>query len=510
MFGGDSAVPLVLRSKLAAGTGYGSQHSMDPAGVLTTAPGLRVVAPSNPFDYVGLMNTALACDDPVVVLEHVDLYASTGTGPMDDLDYRIPVGKAALRSEGDDRHGHLLPLHGAVTAWRPLDQVPEVDADLIDLRWLDRAASTGTRSRPASRRPTACSSSSRARSAPPTAAGSPTRSSAGSSTGSTPRSSGSPARLASPSISKVLEGAALASTDDVVDALRVASAAPLAAPILTRQRRTGMATYFRMPGFPRTPTRRCWSPGPSSKGARSPAAAHRVGRDREGRRRGRGRRRRDRAHAAGRRRRDRPGRRPDRDPARRRRGRRRRPRSSSPTWRRRRSGPGAPPVRHAGRSLGRRDQDRRREGPRAGVRSAPEEAGRPRADHRRTRVGRAGSTWRRAAGNGSAGSTGGGSSPARAPGGSPGSRAWTSRRSPGAGRRAGSSGTTCSGRPSPEPPAPRMQRTRPVHLTHRKPLSLHRRRPLRRPRLRRTRLPPPRPRRRPRAGPRSRTPGSAR
>ena len=53
MFGGDSAVPLVLRSKLAAGTGYGSQHSMDPAGVLTTAPGLRVVAPSNPFDYVG-------------------------------------------------------------------------------------------------------------------------------------------------------------------------------------------------------------------------------------------------------------------------------------------------------------------------------------------------------------------------------------------------------------------------------------------------------------------------
>ena len=140
MFGGESAVPFVLRSKLAAGTGYGSQHSMDPAGVLTTAPGLRVVAPSNPFDYVGLMNTALACDDPVVVLEHVDLYASsTGPGPVDDLDYRLPVGKAALRARGRRRHRHLLPVDGR-HCLEALDQVPEVSADLIDLRWLDRAS----------------------------------------------------------------------------------------------------------------------------------------------------------------------------------------------------------------------------------------------------------------------------------------------------------------------------------------------------------------------------------
>ncbi|MCU1615930.1 MAG: transporter [Frankiales bacterium] len=139
MFGGESSVPLVLRSKLAAGTGYGSQHSMDPAGVLTTAPGLRVVAPSNPFDYVGLMNTALACDDPVVVLEHVDLYAATGTGPVDDLDYRIPVGKAALRSTGDDLT--VISYLSMVThCLEALQQVPQLSADLIDLRWLDRAS----------------------------------------------------------------------------------------------------------------------------------------------------------------------------------------------------------------------------------------------------------------------------------------------------------------------------------------------------------------------------------
>jgi 2-oxoisovalerate dehydrogenase E1 component len=139
MFGGHSRVPFVLRSKLAAGTGYGSQHSMDPAGVLATAPGLRIAAPSTPFDYVGLMNTALACDDPVVVLEHVDLYSTTGPAPVEDFDYRIPVGSAALRREGDDLTviSYLNMVGHCVEA---LEQTPEISADLIDLRWLDRAS----------------------------------------------------------------------------------------------------------------------------------------------------------------------------------------------------------------------------------------------------------------------------------------------------------------------------------------------------------------------------------
>jgi len=132
-------VPFVLRSKVATGTGYGSQHSMDPAGVLTTAPGLRVVAPSTPFDYVGLMNSALRCKDPVVVLEHVDLYNSTGTGPVEDFDYCIPVGKAAFRRRGDDLTviSYLSMVSRCLEA---LDQVGTVDADVIDLRWLDRAS----------------------------------------------------------------------------------------------------------------------------------------------------------------------------------------------------------------------------------------------------------------------------------------------------------------------------------------------------------------------------------
>jgi 2-oxoisovalerate dehydrogenase E1 component len=138
MFGGEGDVPFVLRSKVAIGTGYGSQHSMDPAGVLATAPGWRIAAPSTPFDYVGLMNSALRCKDPVVVLEHVDLYTSTGDGPVDDLDYCIPVGKAALRRDGSD----LTIISYLAMVNYVLQAVESVgtDADVIDLRWLDRAS----------------------------------------------------------------------------------------------------------------------------------------------------------------------------------------------------------------------------------------------------------------------------------------------------------------------------------------------------------------------------------
>jgi 2-oxoisovalerate dehydrogenase E1 component len=139
MFGGTGAVPLVLRSKVAMGTGYGSQHSMDPAGVFATAPGWRIVAPSTPFDYVGLMNAALQCQDPVLVLEHVDLYTSTGDGPVDDYDYCLPIGKAAIRRTGNDV---TILTYLAMTNYvlDAVEQLDNVDAEVIDLRWLDRAS----------------------------------------------------------------------------------------------------------------------------------------------------------------------------------------------------------------------------------------------------------------------------------------------------------------------------------------------------------------------------------
>jgi len=138
MFGGGFEVPLVLRTKVAIGSGYGSQHSMDPAGIFATSPGWRIVAPSTPFDYVGLMNAALACKDPVLVIEHVDLYASTDLAPVQDLDYLIPFGKAAVRRQGQA----VTVLTYLSMVKHTLEAVEQtgIDAEVIDLRWLDRAS----------------------------------------------------------------------------------------------------------------------------------------------------------------------------------------------------------------------------------------------------------------------------------------------------------------------------------------------------------------------------------
>lgn len=139
MFGGDSAVPYVLRIKIGTGTGYGSQHSMDPSGMLATAAGWRIVAPSTPYDYIGLINTALACDDPVAVLEYdTDLYSSMGEVPADDLDFYLPVGQAALRREG----GQATVISYLSMVPRCVEAVEQagIEADVIDLRWLDHAS----------------------------------------------------------------------------------------------------------------------------------------------------------------------------------------------------------------------------------------------------------------------------------------------------------------------------------------------------------------------------------
>ncbi len=138
MFGGDNDMPIVLRTKVAMGSGYGSQHLMDPAGIFATAPGWRIVAPSTAADYVGLMNSALALQDPVLVIEHVDLYGTADRVPEGDLDYVIPPGTAAVRREGSE----VTVISYLSMVGRSLEAIERsgMDAELIDLRWLDRAS----------------------------------------------------------------------------------------------------------------------------------------------------------------------------------------------------------------------------------------------------------------------------------------------------------------------------------------------------------------------------------
>lgn len=138
MFGGDNPVPLVLRTKVAMGSGYGSQHLMDPAGIFATSPGWRIVAASNATDYVGLMNAALALDDPVLVIEHVDLYGQADEVPVGDMDYIIPPGRAAVVRTGADVT--VISYLSMVRHAKEAIEQTGTDADLIDLRWLDRAS----------------------------------------------------------------------------------------------------------------------------------------------------------------------------------------------------------------------------------------------------------------------------------------------------------------------------------------------------------------------------------
>jgi len=138
MFGGDVAMPLVLRTKVAIGTGYGSQHSMDPAGIFATSPGWRIAAPSTPADYVGMMNAALACNDPVLVIEHVELYQTQGAVNMDDLDHVIPPGQANLVRSG--ARATVLTYLSMVSRAIAAAERMAADVDIIDLRWLDRAS----------------------------------------------------------------------------------------------------------------------------------------------------------------------------------------------------------------------------------------------------------------------------------------------------------------------------------------------------------------------------------
>jgi len=137
MFGDTLSMPVVVRGKVAMGSGYGSQHSMDPAGLYALFPGWRIVAPTTPFDYVGLMNTALSSDDPVLVIEHLELYASSGPGPVDDYGFHVPFGRAKVVRPGGTLT--VVTYLAMVERVRAAVERLGIDAEVIDLRSLDRA-----------------------------------------------------------------------------------------------------------------------------------------------------------------------------------------------------------------------------------------------------------------------------------------------------------------------------------------------------------------------------------
>jgi len=135
MFGGSFSVPVVVRSRVTAGSGYGSQHSMDASGLFALFPGWRILAPSRPFDYIGLLNAAIACNDPVLIVEYNDLFKKVGQVPVMDWDYIVPIGKARIARPGS--RCTILTYGTMVDVCCDVADRTGIDAEVIDLRTLD-------------------------------------------------------------------------------------------------------------------------------------------------------------------------------------------------------------------------------------------------------------------------------------------------------------------------------------------------------------------------------------
>ena len=100
MTGGQAKVPMVIRTPSGAGLSAGAQHSQSPEALFMHIPGIKIAAPSTPYDMKGLLKTAIRMDDPVLFFEHKMLYYEGGEVP--DGEYTLPFGKADVKRQGKD------------------------------------------------------------------------------------------------------------------------------------------------------------------------------------------------------------------------------------------------------------------------------------------------------------------------------------------------------------------------------------------------------------------------
>jgi pyruvate/2-oxoglutarate/acetoin dehydrogenase E1 component len=142
-YGGRASVPIVVRAPSGGNVGGGLYHSQNPEAWFIHRPGLKVVAPSTPYDAKGLLKAAIRDDNPVVYFEHKYLYRRA-KGPVPEGDEIVPIGVAATRRSGDDI---TLLTYGAMVT--PSLEAAErlakdgVEVEVIDLRTLlplDKAA----------------------------------------------------------------------------------------------------------------------------------------------------------------------------------------------------------------------------------------------------------------------------------------------------------------------------------------------------------------------------------
>ena len=134
--GGRVACPIVVRAPGGGNVSGGLYHSQNPEAWFVHRPGLKVVAPSDPFDAKGLLKAAIRDDNPVVYFEHKYLYRRA-KGPVPDGDEIVPIGVAKTQREG--KHATLL-TYGAMVmpSLEAADAMAKdgVEVEVIDLRTL--------------------------------------------------------------------------------------------------------------------------------------------------------------------------------------------------------------------------------------------------------------------------------------------------------------------------------------------------------------------------------------
>jgi 2-oxoisovalerate dehydrogenase E1 component len=135
MFGGKATLPMVVRTTIGGGRGYAGQHSQSLEAMLTQVPGLKVIAPSTPYDAKGLLKSAIRDDNPVIFIEHQLLYTEKGVVPEEE--YTVPIGKAAVRREGKDITivAYLMMAQVALQAAELL-AAEGIQAEVVDPRTL--------------------------------------------------------------------------------------------------------------------------------------------------------------------------------------------------------------------------------------------------------------------------------------------------------------------------------------------------------------------------------------
>lgn len=135
--------PMVVRAPYGGGVHGALYHSQSTEAFFFHTPGLKVVAPSTPYDTKGLLKTAIRDDDPVIFFEHKKTYRLI-KGEVPDEEYTIPLGKADVKRSGDDLTvlTYGLMLHYSLEAAEVMAK-EGVKVEVVDLRTLkplDKAA----------------------------------------------------------------------------------------------------------------------------------------------------------------------------------------------------------------------------------------------------------------------------------------------------------------------------------------------------------------------------------